>query len=304
MALRNFLEQEIFRGRIFVLGDWSMSLAVDPQEWESWLPDLIPTHGIEKNQRYHYLCHALTFDWRSALPAGYMVRRMDRALLADTNVVIPEPVKDWFDIEEVWGSLENFLEKGISYCVVHEGKVVAWCNCDCVAGDRVDVGIFTHPHDRRRGLGSIAVAATVEACLENGYSAVGWHCNADNIPSWKMAEKVGFQFNREYAYYFYIYDPVDHLAELGWYYYKRGEYARTVDYYKQVFTRRRENPDYYYHLAASAWALLGNKEKSLRYLNEAVRAGWKDAEYTRAQEEFSILHGESEWDQLLRRMLE
>jgi tetratricopeptide (TPR) repeat protein len=131
---------------------------------------------------------------------------------------------------------------------------------------------------------------------------LGWHCNAENLGSWKTAEKVGFERNREYAYYYYMYDPVDHLAELGWYHYRHEEYAKTVQYYEQVFALRDENPDYYYHLAASAWALLGNTEKTVEYLNAAVSHGWTNAGWTKGQDEFSILHNHPEWKAIISRM--
>ena len=85
-------------------------------------------------------------------------------------------------------------------------------------------------------------------------------------------------------------DAFDHLAELGWYYYRCGAYAKTVHYYEQVFAQRDQNPDYYYHLAASAWALLENKEKALEYLLAAADHGWTHVEWTKEQEEFGILH--------------
>jgi GNAT superfamily N-acetyltransferase len=301
-ALRCLLREKIFTGEVFVNGDWSMSLAVHPETWEAKLPELIPTHEVEKNERYHYLCRTVKFDWRNHVPEGYTVHRVDQAVLDGSKVVFPDPLREWIDFAETWWTVENFLAKGVSFCVVQGHEVVSWCTCDCVAGDRIDVGIITHPAHRRRGLAAVAVAATVEHCLSHGFSVVGWHCNADSVGSWKTAEKVGFERNREYAYYYYIYDPVDHQAELGWYYYKRGEYAKTVQYYEQVFALRDENPDYYYHLAASAWAILGNKEKALKYLHAAADCGWAQVEWTKQQEEFSILHGTPEWDTVLARM--
>jgi tetratricopeptide (TPR) repeat protein len=151
-------------------------------------------------------------------------------------------------------------------------------------------------------LAAAVVAATVEHCLGHGFSAVGWHCNADNTGSWKTAERVGFRRNREYAYYYYMYDPIDHLAELGWHYYQRGDYARTVDYCGQVFARREENPDYYYHLTALAWAALGDGEQALRYLDAAADRGWAHAGWTKQQEAFAILHGSPRWAAVLARM--
>ncbi len=301
-ALRCLLREKIFTGEVFVNGDVSMSLAVHPQAWEVRLPELIPTHEVEKLERYHYLCRAVKFDWRRNIPQGYTVHRVDQALLDSSAVVFPDPLHEWMDFAHMWWTVENFLAKGVSLCVVEGNKVVSWCTCDCVAGDRIDVGIITHPAHRRRGLAAVAVAATAEHCLSHGFSGVGWHCNADNVGSCKTAEKVGFERRREYTYYYYVYDPIDHLAELGWYYYRRGEYATTVDYYEQVFALQDDNPDYYYHLAASAWAILGNADKALKYLNAAADRGWAHVEWTKQQKEFGILRGTPEWQAVLARM--
>jgi len=301
-ALRIFFKDRIFTGEVFVNGDESMSLAVHPETWEARLPELIPTYEIEKIERYHYLCRILKFDWRNNIPEGYTVRRVDRALLDDAQVIFSDEMRGWMNFEEVWWTEDNFLSKGVSFAVLYEGEIVAWCTPDCVAGDRMDIGIVTHRAHRRRGLATIAVAATVEHCLHNGFSAVGWHCNAINIGSWKTAEKVGFERNCQYAYYYYMYDPIDHLAELGWYYYQRQEYAKTIQYYEQVFALRDKNPGGYYYVMASSWARLGNKEKPIKYLQMAADQGWKHFEWTKQQEEFRILHEMSEWDAVLARM--
>jgi RimJ/RimL family protein N-acetyltransferase len=279
-----------------------MWLAVHPETWEAKLPLLIPTHEVHKIERYHYVCRAVKFDWRNNVPAEYTVRRVDAALLNDTKVVFPDALREWVDFEEMGWTMENFLKKGVSFAVLREHEVVAWCTPDCVADDAIDVGIITHPAHRRRGLAAVAVAATVSHCFSHGLSTVGWHCNADNVGSWKTAEKVGFKRNREYAYYYYIYDPIDHLAELGWYYYRSGEYAKTVQYYEQVFALRDENPAYHYHLAASAWARLGNRDNALKYLLTAIDHGWTNVDRTKQQEEFSILHGTQSWNAVLARM--
>ena len=301
-ALRRLLKEQIFTGKVYVNGDWSLSLAVHPDTWEAKLPALIPTYEVEKIERYHYLCRAVKFDWRKYVPEGYTVRRVDRTLLEDAQAFSLDAVREWMDINETWWTEENYLVKGVSFVVMWEGKAVTWCTPDCVAGDRIDIGIFTHRDHRRKGLATVAVAATVEHCLSHGFSAVGWHCNAINEGSWKTAEKVGFTRNREYAYYYYMYDPIEHLAELGWYYYQRGEYAKTVQYYEQVFALRAENPGSYYHLTASAYALLGDKGKAIRYLQVAVDHGWKHIDWTKTQNEFRILHDTPEWEAVLAHM--
>jgi RimJ/RimL family protein N-acetyltransferase len=301
-ALCRLFRDQIFTGKVYVNGDWSLSLAVHPDAWEARLPELIPAYETIKLERYHYLCRAVTFDWRSNLPAGYTVRRLDRALLHGTDVLFSDAVREALEIEEMWGTEEAFLSRGVGFVALFGQQVVALCTSDCVAGDRIDVGVFAHREHRRRGLGAAVVAATADFCLSHGFRAVGWHCNADNVASWKTAEKVGFERHREYAYYYFVYDPIDHLAEVGWYYYRRGDYAKTVQYYEQVFALRDENPDYYYHLVASASAHLGHHERALEYLRAAVDHGWQHLEWTEKQPEFSILRDSAEWNTILARV--
>jgi RimJ/RimL family protein N-acetyltransferase len=301
-ALHAFIYEKLFTGEVYVNGDDSLSLAVYPEAWEARLPELISTHEVEKLKRYHYLCRELAFDWRAALPPGYTVRRVDQGLLKADDIIIPEAIAEWTSIEDYWGTVDNFLANGVGFCVLHDNQIVAQCMADCVADEQMDIGITTAPAYRRKGLAAIATAATVEHCLTHGFKAVGWHCNAENVGSWKTAEKVGFKRNREYAYYFYIYDLVDHWAELGWLHFQRGAYRKTVQYYEQVFAARDDNPDYYYHLAALAWANRGDVQKALHYLNAAVGHGWTHAEWTRQQPGFAILHGLPEWERLLAAM--
>jgi len=301
-ALRCLFRDMIFTGKVYVNGDWSLSLAVHPDTWAARLPELIPTYEVIKIERYQYLCRAVKFDWRANLPEGYTIRRLDQALLHETDVVFPEQMREALEIEEMWGTEESFFAKGVGFVVLDGREVVACCTSDCVAGDRIDVGIFTHRDHRRRGLATAVVAATVEHCLSHGFRAVGWHCNTFNVASWKTAEKVGFERAHEYAYYYYIYDLIEHLAELGWYYYREGDYARTVRCYERVFALRDENADYHYHLVASAWAHLGDRAQALEYLLAAIDHGWKHIEWTKQRPEFSSLVNTPEWDIVLARM--
>jgi len=113
---------------------------------------------------------------------------------------------------------------------------------------------------------------------------------------------VGFERTREYLYYYYIFDPVDHLAQLGWSYFKYGEYQRTVEYFERVFAARQDHPDYYYNCAAEAWGALEDREMALKYLNLAVDHGWRELDYTNQVERFRFLRGTPEWEAVLARM--
>ncbi|UCH32370.1 MAG: GNAT family N-acetyltransferase [Candidatus Bathyarchaeota archaeon] len=301
--LRSFIAEQIFTGQVHVKSSRSMFLTLHPEVWEAKLQELIPTHDIIRRKRYHYACNRVAFDWRSNVPAGYRVCRIDRALLDDTRIVFPDSIRTWMNINEQWGTVENFLEKGISFCVLRGHEVVSWCTPDCAANRQIEVGIITHPEHRRKGLATVSVAATAEYCLSHGFYAVGWHCNELNTGSWKTAEKVGFNRDREYTEYFYTYDLVQHLGELAWHHFQRKDYEKSVHYFEQLFKQQEGHANDTYHVAAEAWAALKNKDKTLTYLRAAAEHGWKYLEYTKRVEAFSIVHDTSEWKAILARMM-
>jgi len=72
------------------------------------LPELIPTYEALRLTRYHYLCRRVSLDWRNSLPEGYTLRRIDRDLLADPGLVLPEDFDAGGDIEACWGAWLTF----------------------------------------------------------------------------------------------------------------------------------------------------------------------------------------------------
>jgi GNAT superfamily N-acetyltransferase len=299
-ALRQFFEEKIFSGQVFVEEDWSMTLAVHPEAWEARLPELIPTHQAFLLPHYYYSCREVRFDWRRRVPKGYTVHRIDQDLLSEPGLTIPEDLPD--RIQKTWGSVGRFLTKGAGFCVLHEKEIVSRCTADCAAGDRIDVTFMTAPAHRGRGLARVVTAATAEYCLAHGFTRVGCHCEEGNLASWKTVQKVGFERAREYIYYYYIFDQVDHLAQLGWSHFNSGEYQRTVEYFERVFAAREDHPDYFYYCAAEAYGALENREKALKYLNLAADRGWGALDYTSRAEWFRFLHGTPEWEAVLAKM--
>ena len=300
-ALRQFLRDSIFTGKVYVNGADSLSLAVHPEAWEARLPELIPTYDALRLPRYQYLCRRVALDWQSSLPEGYTLRRIDRELLANPDLALSEDLGEE-EIEAYWGSADHFLERGIGFCVLHGAEEVAHCTADCAAGTQVDVGVFTAPAHRRKGLAAAVVAATVVHCLSHGARQVGWHCNVENTGSWKTAERVGFERNREYVYYYYAYDKVEQWLELGWRHLRDGHYASAARYYEQALAARDDHPEVYYHGAALSWAHLGEADRALAMLSAAADRGCRHADWARRQAAFGQLHGRPEWECILARM--
>ncbi|TKG91495.1 GNAT family N-acetyltransferase [Puteibacter caeruleilacunae] len=49
----------------------------------------------------------------------------------------------------------------------------------------------TIPEFRGQGFAQYACAALIDYCLANGYEPV-WACKETNVPSYKLAQKLGF----------------------------------------------------------------------------------------------------------------
>jgi RimJ/RimL family protein N-acetyltransferase len=243
-------------------------------------------------------------DWRERIPDGFAVRRVDDALLDAADNDIPDHIFSW--IEWNWESRENYRNRGFGLCTLHENTVVSWSLADCVTNDgQCEIGIQTRPAYRRQGLAAITAAAAVDYALNNGFTKVGWHCNEDNVGSYKTAERVGFFHERDYTHFYCMFSSVHQLAEKAWYAYRNGHPPEeSVESYERLFALSDDYPHYIYHLAAVVNAGMGDSGKAIRYLDAAVERGWSNSDYTRNHEEFSMLHGTPEWDALLARMQE
>jgi len=305
-ALNSLIFEKFFAGDTVRKDETDISIGFHPDSWENKMEVIFRPRTPLKALRRHYVCRELkAVDWKSQVPEGFSIRRADKKLLETQGLVIPNHVTDWMKTN--WGSVRDFLQKGLGFCMLHDKKVVSWSIADCVSGDACEIGIHTHPDYRRRGLATLTAAATVDYCLSSGFTAVGWHCDEYNLGSIGVAEKVGFELERKYIQYFCIYNEANHLAETGLAFFRAKQYRAVAECMEKVFaTPREEMPDWmiaefhlYYHLAARARAALGNRDKAFGYLDEAVNKGWTDIEATNRCPEFRIFHETQEWKNLM-----
>lgn len=172
-------------------------LYTDPTGWVGRLPALIPRLKPQPLPRCAFSYRGPPYAWREALPAGMAVRPLTPALWEDPNVDAAGAA-GW--VRSFWPTPADFVRDGLGYAVVDEasGVVASWCLSVYAAGEARELGVETAVAYRGQGLATIAAAATLEACREAGYIP-HWHCNADNVPSLCVAEKIGFVPEREYS---------------------------------------------------------------------------------------------------------
>jgi RimJ/RimL family protein N-acetyltransferase len=258
----------------------------------------------------------MNMDWRERIAPEVEMRHIDGEILRRTELDNHDEVENW--VRSNWGTEENFLENGFGVVLMGDDGILSWSLADGVSGDRCEIGIHTDDDHRKKGLGSTAVAANVEYAQTNGFRRIGWHCGETNIGSIKTAERVGFELVRKYHVFEGWFAPFDQYLELGWYYYRKGDYGKSAEYYEKCFALgNMDFPDekfwigasgetlaksFFYYNGACAWALAGEKENALKNLNLAIDWGWSHFDHLKNDDDLKSLHNETAWKEILERI--
>ena len=123
------------------------------------------------------------------LPVGYQIHRMDKALLERSP-------KHAENINR-YGSIENFLSRGMAVCVTRDDEIVCEAYADMEIMGMREIGIRTQEPYRKQGLATIACAHLIKHCEETG-AGTYWYCAKFNIGSVSLAHKLGFKNERAY----------------------------------------------------------------------------------------------------------
>lgn len=126
-----------------------------------------------------------------AIPDGYTIRKFDGELY---DLCVKDEI--FKDCVSVFESKEQYLSLGRGFAVMKDGKIVSAASSYSRYRTGIDIEIDTVKGERNKGLGSAVAAKLILSCLDEGlYPA--W--DAANILSVRLAEKLGYEFSREYA---------------------------------------------------------------------------------------------------------
>ncbi|MCC6804789.1 MAG: GNAT family N-acetyltransferase [Anaerolineae bacterium] len=275
-------------------------LTCDPA-WQLVLDECLPRPPL-RVPRQHYVCTTPAFDWRSYVPEGFAVHRIDQALLARADLTIPDHVHDW--IESNWGTREDFFARGFGFVTetldIH--KVVSWSLCDCIGDHACEIGIHTHPDYRRQGLAALTSAAAVDYALAQGLSMVGWHCSTDNIGSQYTALRVGFTLERDYVSFAAFRREAVHWSEAGRSQEVIGDSRAAAEYYIRA-DACGDKPAWGHYIpfyAACAFAKLGDYDSAWTWLHRAVAQGFDDMDTLQSVAALTPMRATPAWNSLLQ----
>ena len=189
---------DALEGRLFSeIGLDRFELSVTPGFWEARMKTFMGDRSAPY-QMYSYRLNENTFRQNSArlarLPSGCRLERIEES---HVNLVTQNPR---MGILAFWNSLKEFVDKGLGICLFEGEELASWCLTSFVGDGKCDVSLQSVEKFRRRGYATLATAAFVESCIEDGLTPV-WHTTVGNAASDNIAQRMGFELIGEFTMY-------------------------------------------------------------------------------------------------------
>ena len=99
-----------------------------------------------------------------------------------------------------WDSADDFIKNGVGFSLFCNKKLATTAYSAFVYDDKLELGIETVPEFRGKGFAQLTCSALIDYCIEQDYEPV-WACRLENIGSYRLAEKLGFEVYSEIPYY-------------------------------------------------------------------------------------------------------
>ena len=127
------------------------------------------------------------------LPDGYELQKLE-AEMYDKCLENPATA----DFVSTFGSKEKYLQIGRGMVILKDGQIVSGASSYTRYREGIEIEVDTIASERRKHLATIACAALILNCLEEGLYP-SW--DAQNINSVRLAEKLGYKFDHKYVAY-------------------------------------------------------------------------------------------------------
>ena len=166
------------------------------EDWAKLIEDVFPAtkkvtrYAIKKDTKF--VKEALEKNI-SELPAEYEPAEID-AELYDQCLLRPATA----DFVSSFDNKEHFLKMGRGVVVLKNGEIVSGASSYSRYNEGIEIEVDTVKTERRKHLALAACSALILNCLEEGLYP-NW--DAQNMASVHLAEKLGYELDREYTAY-------------------------------------------------------------------------------------------------------
>ncbi|GEL78509.1 zwittermicin A resistance protein ZmaR [Tenuibacillus multivorans] len=183
---------------LYNLPEFTLAI-VKTEEWKRKV-ETVHKGSFEKFQRFEFYKNPNHLDRiriknnLNQLPEEYELKRIDLNIAKDPS--LHELSEDFIS---QFNSVNDFIDRGIGFAVLHHGEVVCGATSYSIYDDGIEFEVATHHDHRRKGLATVAASALILECFNRGLYP-SW--DGANMESVKLAEKLGYILNEPYDTYF------------------------------------------------------------------------------------------------------
>ncbi|MHA7830076.1 MAG: GNAT family N-acetyltransferase [Flagellimonas sp.] len=179
-----------------------------PNDWDNTLRELYGntlikfsdnrdncnTGIIELNTRVNFQFNPQKyFEFKKDLKPlnGTIIRTSEREFNEMTGSVIPS---------NFWDNAVDFLTNGIGFSHYFNGQLSCTAYSAFLIDNMLELGMETLPKFRGKGIALHTCSRLIDYCLENNLEPI-WACRLENIGSFNLAKKLGFEPTVQIPYY-------------------------------------------------------------------------------------------------------
>ncbi|MGM9647426.1 MAG: GNAT family N-acetyltransferase [Eubacteriales bacterium] len=176
--------------------DGFVILVPQNEGWSALIEDCYPSakrivrYAIKKDTQFD---QEILREEISRLPSGYELRKIDSQIF---DMCSENPVTA--DFVSAFESKQQYLQIGRGMVILKDGTIVSGASSYTRYREGIEIEVDTVESERRKHLATMVCSALILECLNEGLYP-SW--DAQNINSVRLAEKLGYELDREYVAY-------------------------------------------------------------------------------------------------------
>lgn len=144
----------------------------------------------------------IIYSWDEDVKYIKRIAKIPYEVLSLKEILLqPQTFMNWDQYKKVliefWGDIDSFKDKGNCYFAIDGNKIIGSCYSAFVTTKVKTIGIETDQKYQNQGVGYTLALHCVKEALD-GKRLPWWDCMKSNIPSSRLAEKLGFVKDQEY----------------------------------------------------------------------------------------------------------
>ena len=171
-----------------------------PSVWNVKLAELfdhntIPEEDVAGNEPHDKIELSTRVNFKFNKEAYFSFKesfRFENHELVRTDKELFEKIEGTVVPKYFWRNADDFSQHAVAFSILYKGKPASTAFSAFIQGDKLELGIESQPEFRGKALAIHACVALIDYCLENGYEPV-WACRMQNVNSYKLAIKLGFE---------------------------------------------------------------------------------------------------------------